>query len=157
MFQLHEAPGQDRFFGEKHACFFGMKLDQFSCGTVLPQNLQMFSKNHQKSTNFARNHANRIPKKNTRPKLPKKPSSSRPRFDRSLPVRSGVMSSMRSPPGYDQVNPPWAAPPVFALWVSTQGRKPPKWMVKIMVPNPMNKWMIWGVKTPIFRNTFILR
>ena len=21
---------------------------------------------------------------------------------------------------------------------------PPKWMVKIMVPNPMNKWMIWG-------------
>ena len=20
----------------------------------------------------------------------------------------------------------------------------PKWMVKVMVPNPMNKWMIWG-------------
>ena len=26
----------------------------------------------------------------------------------------------------------------------------PKWMVKIMVPNPMNKWMIWGVKVPLF-------
>ena len=26
----------------------------------------------------------------------------------------------------------------------------PKWMVKIRVPNPMNKWMIWGVKTPLF-------
>ena len=24
------------------------------------------------------------------------------------------------------------------------GGKNPKWMVKIMVPNPMNKWMIWG-------------
>ena len=23
------------------------------------------------------------------------------------------------------------------------GGFPPKWMVKIMVPNPMNKWMIW--------------
>ena len=29
---------------------------------------------------------------------------------------------------------------------------PPKWMVKIM-ENPMNKWMIWGGKTPIFGNT----
>ncbi len=28
----------------------------------------------------------------------------------------------------------------------------PKWMVKIM-ENPMNKWMIWGVKTPIFGST----
>ncbi len=27
-----------------------------------------------------------------------------------------------------------------------------KWMVKIM-ENPMNKWMIWGVKTPIFGST----
>ena len=27
----------------------------------------------------------------------------------------------------------------------------PKWMVKIMVPNPMNKWMIWGeFSTPYF-------
>ena len=25
------------------------------------------------------------------------------------------------------------------------GGKNPKWMVKIMVPNPMNKWMIWVV------------
>ncbi len=25
-----------------------------------------------------------------------------------------------------------------------RGILPPKWMVKIMVPNPMNKWMIWG-------------
>ena len=24
------------------------------------------------------------------------------------------------------------------------GFYPPKWMVKIMDPNPMNKWMIWG-------------
>ena len=28
----------------------------------------------------------------------------------------------------------------------------PKWMVKIMVPNPMNKWMIWGC-FPIFGET----
>ena len=33
------------------------------------------------------------------------------------------------------------------------GFYPPKWMVKIMVPNPMNKWMIWEVKTPIFGST----
>ena len=35
--------------------------------------------------------------------------------------------------------------------------KPPKWMVKIMVPNPMNKWMIWGgfATTPIFGATTI--
>ena len=26
----------------------------------------------------------------------------------------------------------------------------PKWMVKIMVRNPMNKWMIWGETPPIF-------
>ena len=31
------------------------------------------------------------------------------------------------------------------------GVYPPKWMVKIM-ENPMNKWMIWGVNTPIFGN-----
>ena len=36
------------------------------------------------------------------------------------------------------------------------GGLPPKWMVKIMVPNPMKKWMIWGVKTPIFGSTPIL-
>ncbi len=31
----------------------------------------------------------------------------------------------------------------------------PKWMVKIMVPNPMNKWMIWGGFTtpPLFLET----
>ena len=28
---------------------------------------------------------------------------------------------------------------------------PPKWMVQKM-ENPMNKWMIWGVLTPIFGN-----
>ena len=33
------------------------------------------------------------------------------------------------------------------------GGKNPKWMVKIMVQNPMNKWMIWGVKTHIFGST----
>ena len=32
------------------------------------------------------------------------------------------------------------------------GILPPKWMVKIMVPNPMNKWMIWGV----FKNPYII-
>ena len=32
------------------------------------------------------------------------------------------------------------------------GGKPPKWMVKIMVPNPMNKRMIWGENPPIFGN-----
>ena len=30
---------------------------------------------------------------------------------------------------------------------------PPKWMVKIMVPNPMNKWMIWGGLPPLFLET----
>ena len=29
----------------------------------------------------------------------------------------------------------------------SKNRGSPKWMVKIMVPNPMNKWMIWGEKT----------
>ncbi len=37
-------------------------------------------------------------------------------------------------------------------WVFPKiGGFPPKWMVKIM-KNPMNKWMYWGVKTPIFGN-----
>ena len=40
---------------------------------------------------------------------------------------------------------------LIVSWVFPKiGVKPPKWMVKIMVPNPMNKWMIWGVKTPYF-------
>ena len=34
-----------------------------------------------------------------------------------------------------------------------RGILPPKWMVKIMVPNPMNKWMIWGV---VFQNPLFL-
>ena len=34
------------------------------------------------------------------------------------------------------------------------GGKPQKWMVQIMVPNPMNKWTIWG-KPTIFGNTQI--
>ena len=29
------------------------------------------------------------------------------------------------------------------------GGKPPKWMLKIMVPNPIFEWMIWGV-FPLF-------
>ena len=29
-------------------------------------------------------------------------------------------------------------------WVFPKIRGTPKWMVKIMLPNPMNKWMIWG-------------
>ena len=33
------------------------------------------------------------------------------------------------------------------------GFYPQKWMVKIMVPNPMNKWMIWGGFPIIFGNT----
>ena len=36
----------------------------------------------------------------------------------------------------------------------------PKWMVKIMVPNPMNKWMkIGGFSIPLFLvgNTYILQ
>ena len=28
-----------------------------------------------------------------------------------------------------------------------RGIFPPKCMVKIMVPNPMNKWMIWGYQS----------
>ena len=36
------------------------------------------------------------------------------------------------------------------IWMFPKiGGKPPKWMVKIMVPNPMNKWMIW-VFLPLF-------
>ena len=40
--------------------------------------------------------------------------------------------------------------------VSKNSGGPPKWMVKTMVPNPMNKWMIWGggshyfLETPIY-------
>ena len=35
-------------------------------------------------------------------------------------------------------------------WVFPKiGVFPPKWMVKIM-ENPINKWMIWGGKTPLF-------
>ena len=45
----------------------------------------------------------------------------------------------------------WIVWSVAYMGVSKNRRKTPKWMVKIMVPNPMNKWMIWGVKTtPIF-------
>ena len=33
-----------------------------------------------------------------------------------------------------------------------RGKTPPKWMVKIMVPNPMNKWMILGGKNHILGN-----
>ena len=37
------------------------------------------------------------------------------------------------------------------IWVLNQkiGGFPPKWMVKIM-ENPINPWMIWGEKPPIF-------
>ncbi len=34
------------------------------------------------------------------------------------------------------------------------GFYPPKWMVKIMVPNPIFEWMIWG-ETPLFLETSI--
>ena len=34
----------------------------------------------------------------------------------------------------------------------SKNRGIPKWMVKTMVPNPMNKCMIWGEKKPIFGN-----
>ena len=36
-----------------------------------------------------------------------------------------------------------------------RGIFPPKWMVKIMVPNPMYKWMIWGVFPYFWFNTLI--
>ena len=32
---------------------------------------------------------------------------------------------------------------------------PPKWMVKVMVPNPMNKWDDLGGNTPIFGNIHV--
>ena len=34
----------------------------------------------------------------------------------------------------------------------------PKWMVLELMENPMNKWMIWGVKTPLFlgRHPYVL-
>ena len=37
------------------------------------------------------------------------------------------------------------------------GFTPPKWMVYLMVwvPNPMNKWMIWGVFPPLYLETSI--
>ncbi len=31
-----------------------------------------------------------------------------------------------------------------------QKRGTPKWMMYFMVPNPMNKWMLWGVTKPLF-------
>ena len=36
----------------------------------------------------------------------------------------------------------------------SQNSGTPKWMVKIM-ENPMNKWMIWVVFTPIFGSTHL--
>ena len=45
---------------------------------------------------------------------------------------------------------------IFPKWIFPKigGENPPKWMVKIMVPNPMNTWMIWGgFCTPIFLET----
>ena len=33
-----------------------------------------------------------------------------------------------------------------------RGKHPPKWMGENVMENPMNKWMIWGVKNPIFGN-----
>ena len=38
---------------------------------------------------------------------------------------------------------------IMNIWVFPQNTGTPKWMVKIMVQNPMNKWMIWG-ETPLF-------
>ena len=37
------------------------------------------------------------------------------------------------------------------------GPNPPKWMVKIMVPNPMNKWMIWGAHPYFWKYPYVLR
>ena len=104
MFQLYEAPGQDRLFGGKHPCFFGMKLDQFSCGTGC---LNKTFKCSPKINKFCQKPCQPNPKKK-QDQTSKKPSSSRPRF-RSLPaprwVRSGVMSSMRSPQGWPSGEP----------------------------------------------------
>ena len=44
----------------------------------------------------------------------------------------------------------------FNIWVFPKiGGKPPKWMVKIMVPNPVNKWMIWGFSHYFWVDTHI--
>ena len=37
-------------------------------------------------------------------------------------------------------------------WMFPKNSGTPKWMVYFM-ENPMNKWMIWGVKPPIFGST----
>ena len=37
-----------------------------------------------------------------------------------------------------------------AMWVFPKIGVPQNGLVKIMVPNPMNKWMIWGGKLPLF-------
>ena len=41
-------------------------------------------------------------------------------------------------------------------WTKNRGILPPKWMVYFMVPNPMNKWMIWGVFPYFWFNTHLL-
>ena len=39
----------------------------------------------------------------------------------------------------------------WSIWMfPKKGILPPKWMGKIMVPNPMNKWDDLGGFTPIF-------
>ena len=59
--------------------------------------------------------------------------------------------SLTSTPSIDLDLASWPAtngdPPTqgkSGCWTKNRGVLPPKWMVKIMVPNPMNKWMIWG-------------
>ena len=37
------------------------------------------------------------------------------------------------------------------------GKKPPKWMVNILVENPIKHGMIWGVKTHIFGNIHMMK
>ena len=44
-----------------------------------------------------------------------------------------------------------------SIWVFhgvSKNRGTPKWMVNIMVPNPMNKWMIWGFSYYFWKHPF---
>ncbi len=45
----------------------------------------------------------------------------------------------------------------YGCWTKNRGIWPPKWMVKIMVPNPMNKWMIWGAHPYFWKHPYIMR
>ena len=73
-------------------------------------------------------------------------------FDKCIYPRGFTTMAMKNPPSF-LVTTIKMVDFIFLCYMGvSKNRGIPKWMVKIM-ENPMNKWMIWGVNTPIFGST----